>query len=69
MSEAYTLPDNTITFDPALAAEQWAAAFYRAKDALQRIRPVPAKLFLGTPIRDLDEILSECDSILKLGAD
>jgi len=65
--DAYTLPDGTITTDAAASAERWAEAFYQAKDALNRIRPVPESLLRGEPVKDLDETLAECDQVLVLG--
>lgn len=65
--EAFTLPDGTITTDAGSAAEQWAASFYRAKDALTMLRPVPEKILRGQSVRNLDEILTECDGILSVG--
>ncbi|MCK5020116.1 MAG: hypothetical protein KAS32_23885 [Candidatus Peribacteraceae bacterium] len=65
--EAITLPDGMVTTDAAIAAEQWAKAFYQVKDALQRIRPVPEQIIRQVPIKDLDETLSECDNVLQLG--
>lgn len=35
--DAYTLPDGLVTKDAGEAAEQWANAFFKAKDALERI--------------------------------
>ena len=65
--DAFTLPDGTITMDGGIAAEQWAEAFYKVKDALSRLRPVPEALLRGAPVKDLDEVLAECDSVLLLG--
>jgi len=67
MAEMYALPCGTVTDNPTLAAELWAEAFYQAKDALKRIRPVPEQLVRGTPVKDLDETLCECDKVLELG--
>ena len=65
--EGYMLPDNSITSDPIIAAEEWAKAFYQAKDALLRIRPIPEKLIRQEIIRNLDEILAECDKVFDIG--
>ena len=65
--DAFTLPDGTITTDAGSAAEQWAAAFYMAKDVIAEIRPVPESLIQGKPVRNLDEILLGCDGILSIG--
>ena len=67
MKDGFILPDGFVTVDEGYAAEQWAEAFYKAKDALARIRPVPEKMIQGKPVRDLDEILAECDKVLELG--
>lgn len=64
-----TLPDGTVTADYGLAATLWSEAFYIAKDALKRVRPVPEAMLRGNPVRDLDEILAECDSVLSVGED
>jgi hypothetical protein len=65
--DAFTLPDGTITADAGSAAEQWAAAFYMAKDVIAEICPVPEALIKGIPVRNLDEILLGCDGILSIG--
>ncbi len=67
MLEMYALPCGTVTDDPALAAELWTDAIYQAKDSIQIIRPVPGKLIQGTPIRDLEVTLHECDAVLLMG--
>lgn len=67
--EMFTLPCGTVTDNPILAAELWAEAFYQAKDALKRLRPVPERVLRGEPVRNLDEILSECDTALAIGED
>ena len=67
MKDGFTLPDGSVTTDAGLAAEQWADAFYTVKDALSRLRTVPERLINDMPIRDLDEILAECDKVLELG--
>ena len=67
MKDGFILPDGSVTTDEGYAAEQWANAFYKMKDALSRIRPVPEKMIWGKSIRDLDEILAECDKALELG--
>jgi hypothetical protein len=36
-NDMYALPDRSLTSDPAIAAEQWAKAFYQAKDAINRM--------------------------------
>ena len=38
-------------------------------DALERIRPVPERLLKKIPVRNLDEILAECDDALKTAND
>ena len=65
--EGFTLPDGTVTTDAAKAAELWAAAFYRAKDAIRQIRPIPGLILNNKPTRNLDEALGECDAILGMG--
>lgn len=65
--EMYSLPCRTVTDNPKLAAELWAEAFYQAKDALRRIRPVPEQLIKQAHVKDLDETLAECDKVLQLG--
>jgi len=65
--DMFTLPDGTVTSDAGSAAEQWAAAFYIARDALSVIRPVPELILGGKPVRNLDEILCECDGALSIG--
>lgn len=65
--EMYTLPCGTITDNPILAAELWSQAFYQAKDALNKIRPIPETILRGKPVKNLDEILLECDKALELG--
>ena len=65
--EMYTLPCGTVTDNPKLAAELWAEAFYEVRDALDRIRPVPAMIQNRLPVRNLDEIYAECDRAMKLG--
>ena len=65
--DAFTLPDGTLTTDAGSAAEQWAAAFYMAKDALTMLRPIPEIILRGDPVKNLDEILAECDGILSVG--
>lgn len=65
--EMYFLPCGTVTENPILAAELWAEAFYQAKDAIKRIRPIPEQILRNVPVRDLDEILAECDKVLELG--
>lgn len=67
MKDGFILPDGSVTTDEGSAAEQWADAFYKMKDALSRLRTVPERLINEIPIRDLDEILSECDKVLELG--
>lgn len=67
MKDGFVLPDGSVTMDEGLAAEQWADAFYAVKDALSRLRTVPERLINDMPIRDLDEILAECDKALELG--
>lgn len=67
MPEAYELPDLTITTDPGRAAIQWSEAFYKAKDALARIRPIPEQLIRRQCIMDLPETLAECDAALTIG--
>lgn len=64
---AYTLPDGTITTDASSAAEQWAAAFYMAKDVIAEMRPIPEALIKGQPVRNLDEVLLGCDGVLSIG--
>jgi len=39
------------------------------ESALQRIRPVPAMLIAGKSVRNLDEILLECDKALQPNPD
>lgn len=65
--DAYTLPDGTITTDAVSAAEQWAAAFYMAKDVIAEIRPIPEAILRGDTVRNLDEVLLGCDGILNIG--
>lgn len=65
--EMYVLPCGAVTDNPKLAAELWAEAFYQAKDALSRIRPMPSMVLQGKPIRDLSETYAECDAVLALG--
>lgn len=65
--EGFILPDGLVTEDAALATELWAEVFYKAKDALERIYPVPKRLLSKTPVRNLEEILTECESVLKIG--
>jgi hypothetical protein len=65
--DAFSLPDGTITTDAASAAEQWAAAFYMAKDVLHTIRPIPEAILRGDKVRNLDEVLLGCDSVLSIG--
>ena len=67
MKDTYVLPDGTVTFDAVLAAEYWAKAFYQAKDAIRMLRPSIDRILLGKPVRNLDEILLVCDSILNIG--
>lgn len=67
VTEAYVLPDKTVTQDSVLAAELWAKAFYKAKDALFSLRLSTERILRNVPVRDLDETLSECDNVLKLG--
>jgi len=66
IEEMYELPSGMLTSDPVLAAEEWSTVFYVVKDMLARIRPVPEYLIKGVPVRDLDEILSACDEVLKI---
>lgn len=65
--EVFILPDGLITHDPAEAADEWSKAFYKAKDALSRIRNVPERLIQKKRVACLDEILMECDKALELG--
>lgn len=65
--DAFTLPDATITVDAGIAAEQWAAAFYMAKDVIAEICPILEAIMKGQPVRNLDEILLLCDGILSIG--
>lgn len=65
--DAFTLPDGTVTADAESAAEQWATAFYMAKDALSLVRPIPEAILRGKAVKNLDEILAECDGILSVG--
>lgn len=37
----------------------------RAISALERIRPIPERILRKLPVRNLDEILVECDSVLN----
>ncbi len=67
MNEAFTLPNGAVTEDSGLAAEEWASAFYKLKDALGRLRPIPEQLIRNQPVKDLDETLLECDAALDLG--
>jgi len=66
-SDMYALPDRSVTPDPAKAAEEWAKAFYQAKDAINRILPVPSMVLNHLPVRDLREIIEECKEVIKLG--
>ena len=65
--ESYALPDGTETTDAGRAAEQWAAAFYMAKDVIEEIRPICEALLKRKPVRNLDEVLLACDGILRIG--
>lgn len=65
--DAFILPwGNEFTKDPAEAAEAWAEAFHRAVDALELIRPIPERILLNKPVRNLDEILLECDGVIAM---
>ena len=65
--DAFTLPDGTMTTDAGSAAEQWAAAFYMARDVIAEIRPIPEKILRGEKVKNLDEALLGCDGILSIG--
>lgn len=39
-TDTFILPDGLPTTDAAVAAEQWAAAFWQAKDALARLKAI-----------------------------
>ena len=68
--EAYALPDNTITTDAVSAAEQWAKAFYKTKDAIRELRSAMETLDYENPDDTaLCEALAKCYATLELGED
>lgn len=65
--EAFILPCGSITHNPETAAEDWAKAFYTAKDTLERTKKAVELLRSGCYVRNLDEILAACDQVLEIG--
>lgn len=66
--EVFNLPDGSVTGDAGFAAEQWANAFYEAKDVVGGLRDAFVSSIRGEPVRTADELIHSCEQILDMGA-
>lgn len=67
--EMFSLPDNSVTEDAGYAAEEWAGAFYQAKDLIRGLLSLPIRFIRCSTSKKLEHILADCDSVLELGED